>query len=162
MDFRIALYALVLGEIKLPDFPALAQEAILDGYDSPSLYELLKSEGLGDGVIEHHLCASLQELGFKLPTQAEAVRSKIFHYLQRIVDGELAPEEGAFRIFDMRYNHEEIDEEFPELIEEVYFIDQDPKYSNHTDREILEKCKKDIVNLAKKYLSSPPAFTSKK
>ena len=79
--------------------PAIACEALADGFDSPSLTALAGEIEPVMSSIGPLFEAALRELGIPVPTKREAAIRIARSVAVRIVSGELAPYEGARRIW---------------------------------------------------------------
>jgi hypothetical protein len=81
------------------ELPAVASRALELGLESPSLVLLAGAVLPSDAGDQQPLfLAALRELGISLPSQREAAEFMKRRYAQDVVQGSLAPREGAARI----------------------------------------------------------------
>jgi hypothetical protein len=141
VDIRRFVETYALGEIIPDDLSAAADEALVAGYESPSLINLAAAEGAPCGILETLFLRAMDELGISIPLPVEAGRSKAQRIVTDIVQGEIAPYEGAKQIWWEVYAR------FPELSELKYFaglageFDDDPKRQESYSRQIIEVSK---------------------
>ncbi len=116
LEFVAAKAAL---ELALPeDLPEAAVAALEDGLDSPALRGLagLSSMELDDARPLFH--RALAELNLAMPSPEEAVRRMAREVATEVVDGTVAPYQGAKRIWELALRVPE--ERFSELDSFVY------------------------------------------
>jgi hypothetical protein len=93
---ELAALRLVVGELASEDLPVLAVDALVRGVDSPSLRELAGERPGADprGAMDLFQ-AALEELGIEPPAEHDALWQLAKHAAEQIVNGELAPFDGA-------------------------------------------------------------------
>ena len=100
MSFKTHLAEYVLGNVKLSSMPDAAVQALIEGFDSPSLRVLAGESGNNSNLFEikELLQRTISELGLSLPSENEAAHILIRHWAERIVNGSILPQEGARHI----------------------------------------------------------------
>lgn len=101
LDEVAALYS--LGNAKGTDLVSAALEAMTDGRDSENLHFLAGMSRPPLSEAGPAFEEALKDLGFPIPTKAEAVRFLAKLYAARIVAGELPPRDGARDISHLRF-----------------------------------------------------------
>ncbi len=105
MDFQVVMAQYGLGNFDSADLIEFGVQALVEGYDSLHLRWLAGENPRfcnGEEVKEYFERA-LRELGLTLPTWQESVRIIIRYWAERIVAGEVTPEEGARKAADETY-----------------------------------------------------------
>lgn len=100
MFFKVYLANFVLDNNKLSTMPDAAVQALIEGFDSPSLAKLAGESGAHSNLfeIEELFRHTLSELGLSLPSKEEAAQTLISYWAKRIVSGSVQPREGARHI----------------------------------------------------------------
>jgi hypothetical protein len=132
----------VLGLIPSDELPELAQQAITDGLDSPSL-QLLAATGKNDlEEVRDLFRKALSELKINMPSTADAGLILACEIAQEVVGGRIPPYQGAKRIWDEIYTR------LPELKQLKPFVGLASEYEDdvpHRDaysHDIVEECKR--------------------
>jgi hypothetical protein len=109
MSFKVHLANYVLDNTKLSTMPDAAVQALIEGFDSPSLTKLAGESGDHSNLfeIEELLRHTLSELGLSLPSKDEAAHILISYWAERIVSGSVQPREGARHILVQVYHRTE-------------------------------------------------------
>lgn len=96
---------LMIAEIRLgqdysESLPGWAADALVAGIETPALRELAGLPKEGDGYeLRRLLDVVAAELGLTVPGEAECRQLLVERWARQIVDGEVAPEVGAARIW---------------------------------------------------------------
>ncbi len=117
MNLHTALASFVIGTLDLSQWPAIALQAMEDGYDSPSLVILA---GLPEDEepwrIETYLQAALRELNLLLPTERCAALIVAQAITDKISSGNISVWDGIQRLLD-------------EVIDQPFFEESDDRYA---------------------------------
>lgn len=132
----------VLGNIDANDLPTIAIDALVAGYDTPSLRLLAGERGGPPDTIRKYFCSTLQELQIPMPSELDAARFKVKQIVENVVGHRILPYEGARSIWRDIYTR------FPKLIELKVFVglaseyEDDPKHRDEYEKLIVETCVK--------------------
>jgi hypothetical protein len=102
--FDVAVARWRLGELTAERLPTAAMHALSAGCDAPSLGQLAVMEGAGWSEIEPVLARVLDERGRRVPSEQQALKCVADDIVQRMVAGEVAPEEAADRLRHLSMN----------------------------------------------------------
>jgi hypothetical protein len=94
------LARVALGEARTSDLPAIALQALNEGYDSAPLAALAGSS-VGEqspSELQQSLDRALRQLNKRLPTRANAGRILKRYYAKQVAEGALAPRTGVAEI----------------------------------------------------------------
>jgi hypothetical protein len=130
-----------LGRLLADDLPAVAVQALENGYDSPSLRQLAGADASNPQQIRSLFLKALDELNLPLPSAREAGLSLARSIANEVLEGTVMPYEGAKRIWHEVYVY------FPELKELKLFVglaseyEDDRKHRDSYSERIVEECK---------------------
>jgi hypothetical protein len=106
MTFDLYLAAIALGRVPTPELPAVAMQALQEGYESPALAALagtLPSErSLWE--LDEMWARSLHELEVRLPGRIDAGHRLKRHFARLVSSGKLAPRDGVFEIIRLAHD----------------------------------------------------------
>ena len=140
MEMKKLIDDYVFGKVLPEDIPDLAVEAIVDGYDSPSLRRLSGARGCDSEEIRSLLIKALHELELPLPSEEEAALSFAERIASEVLKGNVAPYEGARNIWH------EIYVKFPMISQLRVFVglaseyEDDIKNRASYESQIMEEC----------------------
>jgi hypothetical protein len=97
-EFDVAVGRWRLGELMAERLPAAAVKALSAGCDSPSLARLAGMDSAGWSEVEPEFARVLEERGWALPDESEALKLVANDAVQRMVAGEVAPEVATERL----------------------------------------------------------------
>jgi hypothetical protein len=106
----------VFGSVFAEELPGIAADALATGSDSPSLRKLAATSRTDIDEIRSLFLAALGEMNIAIPSKEEAALSAARGIALQIDCGEIAPYEGAVRIWHDVYTR------FPELIQVRPFV----------------------------------------
>jgi len=128
MDIKLLAAYWSLGQLNSEALPRLAQEALENGLDSPSIRMLAGEQNpiMSDAapVFEQ----ALVELSVDIPTKREAAIQIAQHHAEAIVSGKISPAEGARRIIGEAYR------QCDELNELLVFVGLEDQHEDFSDR----------------------------
>jgi hypothetical protein len=140
MQLTKAVNDYVLGTLVSDDLPSFAVQALADGYDSPTLFQLAGAEGSDTEHLRRLFSRAITELGITLPSPMEAGLSTAESIAENVLKGKVEPYEGAKLIWDKVYTR------FPELLQLRPFVglaseyEDDEKHRAEYRCDILEEC----------------------
>ena len=130
---------LALGNYEALDLAGIAQDLLVQGFDSTSLRLLagtpredLRHEG--DDLLER----SLRELDVRLPGHDDAVLALARDTARQMIEGEVRPFEGAYALLGLRDELPEDDERLDFAYQVYAWEDPPPRYRRRLDKLILE------------------------
>jgi len=141
VNLKKAVDAYLLGNILAEDLPAVAQQALEDGYDSPSLCELAGAELVDTYRLRDLFTRTLVELNLNDVSPADAGLAMARSIASDVVAGSITPYAGAKRIWSDIYTR------FPHLARLRPFVgfasefEDDEKHRVEYERLILDECK---------------------
>jgi len=131
----------VLGFLAVEELPRIALDAILAGYDSPSLRQLAGTSEHDKEEANRLFAKSIRELGFQVPPASEAGLTLARNTAREVLSGAITPYDGAKLIWDRVYTR------LPELKQLRLFVglaseyEDDIKHRGEYDRQIIEECR---------------------
>ena len=132
----------VLGEVLVDELPAIAVQALEAGYDSLFLRQLAGAQGCDPQEARTLFTRAIKELKIPMPSAAEAALAAARIIAQEVVNGKVAPYDGARRIWFKLYTR------FPEIQQFVPFVGLASEYEDDEEHRaeyasrILKECKK--------------------
>jgi hypothetical protein len=97
-EFDVAVARWRLGELMAEQLPAIAEQALLTGCSTSSLGQLAAMEGAGWSEVEPLVTRVLEERGRAVPSPEEALKCVADDVAQRMIAGEVPPEEATDRL----------------------------------------------------------------
>ena len=144
MDLRRMAEMYALDMIHVDDLPIVAADVLEDDHDSPSLRQLAGLFGADSDEIRRLFHKSLDELSVPIPSPIEAGCSFARRIASDIVQGIVAPYDGARQIWTKIYIR------FPQLIELRPFVGFASEYED--DEIHREDYSKLIIEESKRLL----------
>ena len=141
MELQKTVNMYVLGQLLADDLPTAAVQALEDGFDSPALCQLAGGGGGDSQETRALFLKALDELKVPVPSPREAALSYAREVAGDVLNGAIAPYEGARKIWGEVYTR------FPELKELTLFVglaseyEDDEKHRDSYARQIVEECK---------------------
>lgn len=145
-DILSELNHFIIGEYGLDHLPSFAIQAIENGYESLSLYQLAGSRKSDSSSLRILLDRAMQELHIDIPEPNEAALSIARSIARDVINGHVTPYEGAKRIWhDIYVNFSTLDQLriFVGLASEY---EDDEKHRDLYSRDIIDECHKLIVD----------------
>jgi len=145
LESAVAHY--ILGDIRPEDLPALAERAVIAGFESPAMAELAYSLNKENEFIEKKFFNALEELKIKKPSRIEAGLAVAREIAISIVEERINPYEGARRIWWDVYV------KIPQLKQLIPFVGMASEFeddNNHKDdysKMILREARKLIAEV---------------
>jgi hypothetical protein len=141
MKLKDAANAYILGDVSADDLPAVAVQALEDGYDSLALRQLALAGQLDSHERRVLFCRALEEVGLSIPSRREAGLAAARSIAEGILNGTTMPYPGAKEIWSKVYTR------CPELAELKAFVgfaseyEDDDRHREEYVRLIVEECK---------------------
>jgi hypothetical protein len=145
MNWKEITAKYVLGLLSSDDLAAIGMEAIVVGYDSPSLRQLAGRSGDSEETDKLFL-RTMRELNVKIPLMSEAGIQVARHIARDILAKKIQPYEGAKQIWDIVYTR------LPELKELRPFVGLASEYEDDVQHreayslDIISECEKLLKN----------------
>lgn len=142
LNLESAVAHYLLGDIRPEDLPAVAQRAVIAGFESPAMAELAYSLNKENEFLERKFFNALEELKIKKPSRVEAGLAIAREIATSIVEERITPYEGARRIWWDVYV------KIPQLKQLIPFVGMASEFeddSNHRDnysQMILQEARK--------------------
>jgi len=133
-----------LEQLPTERLPEIAQEALEEGLDSPSLRILAGERGATMSELNSLFKSSLSELNIEIPPIREAAMHIARHHAKNITSGRVSPIEGARQITREAYY---LVEGLNELIAFVALIDQFEEFTEAPQKNYYgeENCKNVLI-----------------
>ena len=141
MKLTRAVNEYALGKLSEKLLPQIACDALEDGYDSPSLRQLAGTQISDQDNARKLFEKCLIELAMVLPSQVDAALQGALQIAEDVVNGIVAPYEGAKQIWTHIYT------QFPCLIQLRGLVgyaseyEDDEKHRLEYEQLIVEECK---------------------
>jgi hypothetical protein len=130
---------LAIGEQSSEELPMLAAEALARGIDSPSLRE---AAGVPNSEVREArdlFVVALSELGIAVPNVDDALWRLVRHVATQIVDGRIAPYEGASWIWHHAYHRVEREGDLRVFVGLASEWDDQPNARPNYERQIIDE-----------------------
>lgn len=131
----------VFGSQPAGELPSLAMQAMVDGFDSPSLLKLACAEGADPYELRSLFLRSLEELGIALPSESDSSRFVALETAEAVLAGTLSPREGAWRFREIESPRWDWNDRLGRLKFLASLDEEDYEAPEDYPADILEECR---------------------
>jgi hypothetical protein len=138
---ELAALRLALDEQPSEDLPAIATEALVRGLDSQALREAAGTPSADVRDARGHFIDALEELGYSIPGEEEAVWRLVRHTAEQIVQGDITPYDGASWIWRSAYRRVEHEGDLRIFVGLASEWEDNPEYRDQYDEDIVDEAR---------------------